>query len=377
MRLSLKASASILALLLAACGGSSAPAASTAPTSAGGAAKPAAAGGQSAASHDDIVAKAKQEGALQAMSTADPASLKAFKDGFTKKYPFIKFELQELTGTEATQRFQLELKSGQAKDWDVLNISEEVFTDTLPYLENVDLIAMSEKGILAIPPKMVYPEGRNVMAPGTQIGVVAYNNKSVTGDKIPKVWEDLLKPEWKGRKMITEVRPNTIAGLVPAKGEEWVKDWATKMKDQQPVWARGNTSVLTAMAAGEYALHSGTYVNSVQRLIEKGSSTLAFTPLDPISVRLALAAGIQKGAKHPNAGLLLLEYFASSEAQKILDEVEPYKSSIYSAGETRSTKLVAGKQVSVASWDYFPKMADYEKMILQAYGLPRAELQDK
>ncbi len=351
--------------LLAACGG---PAAQPpALTSAG---KPAASG------HEEIVNRAKAEGALKAQSTADPASIKLFREGFSKKYPFIKFDLQEITGTEATQRFVLELKSGAAKDWDVLNVAEEVFPDMLPFIEPVDVLSLAEQGALAIPPKMIYPEGRDIMAPGTQLGVVAYNKKLVPEDKVPKVWDDLLKPEWKGRKLIADVRPNTIAGLVPAKGEAWVKDFAGKLKDQQPVWARGNTHSLTSLAAGEYTMHSGTYANSVQRLIEKGSDTLGYVAPEPVSLRLALATGIQKGSKHVNAGLLWMEYLASPEAQKILDEVEPVKASVYGDGTTRSAKLTAGKQLSVVAWDLFPKMSGYEKMILEAYGLPQAEIKE-
>ncbi len=255
-------------------------------------------------------------------------------------------------------------------------MAEEVFPDMLPFIEPVDVLSLAEQGALAIPPKMIYPEGRDIMAPGTQLGVVAYNKKLVPEDKVPKVWDDLLKPEWKGRKLIADVRPNTIAGLVPAKGEAWVKDFAGKLKDQQPVWARGNTHSLTSLAAGEYTMHSGTYANSVQRLIEKGSDTLGYVAPEPVSLRLALATGIQKGSKHVNAGLLWMEYLASPEAQKILDEVEPVKASVYGDGTTRSAKLTAGKQLSVVAWDLFPKMSGYEKMILEAYGLPQAEIKE-
>ena len=52
------------------------------------------------ASHDDIVAKAKGEGELKVYSTMDPASIKLIRESFPKKYPFLKFDLRELTGTE-------------------------------------------------------------------------------------------------------------------------------------------------------------------------------------------------------------------------------------------------------------------------------------
>ena len=83
------------------------------------------------ASHDDVVAKAKSEGELKVYSTMDPASIKLIRESFPKKYPFLRFDLRELTGTEADQRFMLELKAGQAKEWDILSMSEEAYADML------------------------------------------------------------------------------------------------------------------------------------------------------------------------------------------------------------------------------------------------------
>ena len=40
-------------------------------------------------SHDDIVAKAKKEGKLRVISTMETAVIKAMRDSFKKKYPFI------------------------------------------------------------------------------------------------------------------------------------------------------------------------------------------------------------------------------------------------------------------------------------------------
>ncbi len=141
------------------------------------------------------------------------------------------------------------------------------------------------------------------------------------------------------------------------------------------MWARGQTNVLTALAAGEYALHSGINFHSTQRAIDKGAQSLAVAAVEPVSVRLSLASAVQKGARHPNAGLLFLEYMASPEAQKILDDVEPYKASIYGGeGTTRAAGIVAGKQTSVFAWEHQAKMGEYEKMINQAFGLPKAEV---
>jgi iron(III) transport system substrate-binding protein len=326
------------------------------------------------ASHDEIVEKAKQEGTLKGLTSADPKSIKALKEGFSAKYPFIKFDLQEITGREAQQRFGLEMKAGAATEWDIIHISEEDFLEYEPFVEKYDLLGMAEAGVVQITSKMIYPDGRNLVGMASQIGVVTYNKNLLPTNLVPKTWEDLLKPELKGRKMLAETRANTMAGLVPGMGEAQVLDFAKKLAAQEPIWTRGNTRALTAMAAGEYSLHSATYFHSSMRAISLGAETLAVAVVEPVPVRIALGTGIQKGAKNPHAALLFIEYYAGPEGQKIMDEVEPLKGSIY-FGQTEPAKLIAGKKTSVADWTWWPKMGGIEERIGQAYGFPKAEIQ--
>jgi iron(III) transport system substrate-binding protein len=326
------------------------------------------------ASHEEIVEKAKQEGALKVLSSADPGSIKVIKEQFGAKYPFIKFDIQELSGTDGQQRFVLEMKAGAASDWDVLAISDEFFPEYEQHVEKIDLLGMAEQRVLQnVPTGMIYSDGRNIISMGVQIGVAAYNKKLVPEAQVPRVWEDLLKPEWKGRKMITDIRPNTLAGLVPAKGEDWVKDFATKMAAQETVWSRGNTRAGAALAAGEYALHSGTYYSSTMRSISRGATDLAVAILEPVPVSLVQGQGIQKGTKRLHAAVLFMEWMAGPEGQKIMEEVEPLKASIYSPGSS-AAKLVEGKKISLLGWKEWPDQARIQEMITKAYGLPKAEL---
>lgn len=49
-------------------------------------------------SRDEIIAKAKKEGRLRALSSLDPGSFKPMADSFKKKYPSIDIQIHELTG---------------------------------------------------------------------------------------------------------------------------------------------------------------------------------------------------------------------------------------------------------------------------------------
>ena len=319
-------------------------------------------------SRDEIITKAREEGFLRGLLGFEAASIKAIKESFAKKYPFIKTELSEISGTDAAQRFLLELKGGKS-DWDIAHMSTDFHNDYLPYMEKFDLKGMTEKGVLRIQPEMISPKGRNALAASSIVDVAAYNKRLLPAGQIPKTWEDFLKPEYKSRKFAVDIRPLGLAGLVPAMGQEWVMNFARSVKAQEPIWVNGSTRGLTAMAAGDFPLFMGTYYHSVVRMQKKGAEVLEPLPLQPIPVRLLAAHAVVKGAKHPHAALLFLEYISSAEVQKLLDEFEPLKSSIYSPG-AKLEQLVRGKKVSVVDWDHIEKMGSYMKQISEAYGFP-------
>ena len=324
------------------------------------------------ANREEILAKARKEGGLRALLGFDMPTIKALREGFRKKYPFINPHFEEHGNPAASQRYLMELQSGRASDWDIANVLNEAQHEFTPYAEKIDLRAMAEQGVLQIPPKMINPESRNVIALSSTIDAAAYNKKLLPPDLVPKTWDDFLKPEHSGRKLLVDIRPNSIAGLVPAMGLEWVESYARKLAAQQPIWVRGHTRYLNSMAAGEYRLFFGTYYHGVMRMKKKGALDLEALIIEPVPVRLTETHTIMKGARRPNAAMLFLEYAAGAEGQKILWDVEPFKSSIYSPG-SKTEELVRGKKTSVSDWEHVMKYPGYMEKLTAAFGFPREE----
>lgn len=324
------------------------------------------------ASHDEIVAQAKKEGSLRALLGFDRATIKAMQAGFVKRYPFITTRFEEFTGTDVEQRYLLELKSGKGSDWDITHVTADLQNEYLPYLEKLDLLGMARSKVLSIEPKMVSPADRNIVALSSTVDIVAYNKRLVAADKLPRAWEDFLKPDYGARKFLADVKANSVAGLVPAKGLEWVESFARKVAAQQPVWVRGHTRYLNAMQGGEYGLFLGAYYHTVMRLKQRGAQDLEVLLLEPVPVRLTESHAITKGSRRAHAALLFLEYVAGAEGQKILYDVEPFKSSIYAAG-SKIEELTRGKKTSIIDWDHLGKQQDYMERIVAAYGFPREE----
>lgn len=323
-------------------------------------------------SRDEIIAKAKQEGSLRVISSLDTESFKPMMESFTKKYPFIKVRMDEIGGPEALQRFLLELKAGTVKDIDTSEASSEFYVENAAHAMKIDILGMAQQGVLGINPKMVDPENRNVVSVASSICGVAYNKNRIAAEAVPDKWEDFLKPEFKGRKFVSDIRTQCMATLVVLMGEEWVVKYARQIKDQQPVWLRGNARAMGAIATGEQAVHQMTFYNSCVDAARKDvTKSLMCKIVEPAPVWLRENQFILKSAPHRHAALLFIEHMASREGQKILDDYEPLKSSMYTDGEV--ARLIKGKKVSVNDHRTFHNTPNWMKLVVDAYGFPRAE----
>jgi iron(III) transport system substrate-binding protein len=323
-------------------------------------------------SHDEIVAKAKKEGKLRVLSTMESAVIKAMRDGFKKKYPFIDLQVQELGSVEENQRFLLELKAGTVKAWDVNRAYTDFYDQYFPFQKKFDILGMAEQKILEIPTKLVDPQLRNLVTMGSNITVVAFNKKLISAEKVPDRWEDFAKPEFKGKKFVLDIRPLPLGMLVPAFGLEKAIDLAKKFNAQQPVWGRGHTRVMASLQAGEYPLFLGPNFSSVIRMQMKDpTGVIGYKIPEPIPARLHEANGVLANAAYPYAGLLWIEFQASTEGQKIMDEQWPYGASLFVPGSVQED-ITRGKKLSIIDWNHYTKLDDYLNKVVEAMGFPAA-----
>jgi ABC-type Fe3+ transport system substrate-binding protein len=322
------------------------------------------------ANRDEIVNKAKMEGKLRVITGLD-RSVKITSKAFQKKYPFIALHEETIRGTDSAQRNLLEIKSGAAKDWDIVRTYTDFYAEYFPHLWKVDLLGMAEQQILGIPPKMIDPKNRNVIALLSRFQVTAYNKTLVSNHHVPRSWDDILAPEFRGRKFAADVRSQEIASLVPIWGLEKTIDFARKIAAQQPIWVRGGSNIVQSVGSGEIPLFLGANYSSVKAFQRKDVlGNVQFVILEPVPVRLSSEQAILATSKNPHAALLWLEWMASSEAQMLIDEHEPLASSIYVQGSAVGQEL-KGKKLSVVSWDQNEKMELWIAKIFEAYGFPK------
>ena len=324
-------------------------------------------------SHDEIIAKAKKEGKLRVLSSYDRDTFQELRKAFIKQYPFIDLNIQRSEGVEAFQRFLLELQATRRSNWDVVEVATELYKEFLPYSKKLDIFAMAKQGVLQIPAEIIDPVNRNIVSLASTIHCVAYNKNLIAPEKVPHSWEDFLKPEFKGRKFMTEVRPQGFTPIAAARGEEWAVNYARKIKDQEPIWVRGTTRGLMAVMTGEQTLYHLPYYHSCIREKRKDvSKSMECKIIEPVPIRIQEMTGILESSPYAHAALLWMEFQISPAGQAIIDTVEP-KSSPYIPG-SEAAKVTRGKKLWVNNWETFQNSAKWQQMVVEAFGFPQASL---
>jgi len=325
--------------------------------------------------HDEIVEGAKKEGRLKMLSGLEQRTFAVLVDAFRRKYPFVaSIDTSELDGVTAFQRFILEMKAGQAGDWDVAHIPMDVAENFPPFLKMYDLLGMAKLGVLKIDPRMIDPLKRNMISVTSNLSPILYNKNLISEEKVPGNWEDFLKPEFKGRKFLMNLRSQHLAALVPAWGLQRTIEFARKLAAQQPSWGSGGTRLATAVATGEHPFLCCVNYSSAERNVRKDrTGRLNYKIVEPVPTRVVEhARAIFKTAEHPYTGLLWLEFLASPEGQDIIDKNEPFRGSVYSPG-SKQAQVTRGKDLSVVGWNDFTKFQSYTEKIFEAWGFPKAD----
>ena len=146
--------------------------------------------------------------------------------------------------------------------------------------------------------------------------VLGYNTNLVKKQDVPRTYEQLLDPKWKGKQIsIDDSAYGLLAGLIREWGKEKAVAYFKKLVVQEPVVMRGNTNRVQLAMAGEYPLIIA-YAPTIQRETSLGHP-MDWVPLEPVPVQvnpLMLAAN----APHPNAAKLFIDFLLSRTGQQML-----------------------------------------------------------
>jgi ABC-type Fe3+ transport system substrate-binding protein len=305
---------------------------------------------------EQIESLAVKEGKVRVASALQPDEEPLVLKGFYQKYPKIKVEHTRVSGAARTERFFTEALAGLV-EFDLYDISDELKAKFV----KAGLLAGPlewRKLFPAVPEIHFSPDGYFVGV-GFSTQGISYNTSLVPKERTPKKWEDCLDPYWKG-KFVVDTRPRTFATLSVAWGEAKTLDYVNRLKNNQPIWKRGQSEALTQLAAGEHLMLCGAYYQSTHRILMKDpKARLAMSLPTELPVGMGEAPAVMKAAQNPNAAVLLLGWLASSEGQKGYDQIG--RGSPFVEGTEKWRRMQeAGAKPIFGGWG-----AEYETAMLQ------------
>ena len=291
------------------------------------------------AQNDQLVAAAKKEGTLSfyGPSTLTNDGVQLLAQAFNRKhgtnitltyYPSksMTAEVNKMIGMSAT---------GIAPEWDVMAIIDGLHGA----LWTKKLHVPFDYASLGIDPRTIHFD-RGTVSVANQIVLPSYNRNNLAAQDVPKRWEDLLDPKWKGRKIGIPTATGQMDYLAIRWGEQKFLQFATELAKQEPIPGRLG-ELYTRLQIGEILVAS-TMIDSFINLAEKTKAPIVQAHIQPV-VSPAYHAGVLKGSAHPSAGHLFVAFLVTPEAQSIWEN-HGGESSAFIPG-TKMHKYVQGKDV--------------------------------
>jgi iron(III) transport system substrate-binding protein len=300
-----------------------------------------------AAVPESVLKGAEKEGAVLWYDGYAREDGEAVLREFQKAYPFIKNATYiELPSAQKQARLIQECLAGGPTTDIYLNGAS-----TVQQVVNRDFFyEMDWKG-LGIPEAAI--TSKHMVWIATAINCAVYNTEKVKDADVPKTWEDLLDPKWKGRLGIWQ-RPAGIMYLSPVYGEDRTRDYCRKFVANEPRLFPGTFQVSQAVGAGEIDAGFGAY-DSAQRIVLKGAP-LKILILEPVPLSL-LYAGVCKFGKNPNAGKLLISWLMTKDGALAFEGAT--QRGHLPVAETKTAQLLQGKKHSYYGAEYEIKNSDH------------------
>lgn len=272
------------------------------------------------------------------------------KAGFERKYPFVKMTFVRAGSAQLVQRVLAENRARA-------NRSDVVIAGAGPALAQTGFLQpFNSPEIAAYPKDHIGPN--NIYAP-TRFSYqgIGFNTRLVKPADAPKTYEDLLDPKWRGKMVWSSSQetgaPFFITQIRQIMGEAKGLDYLKKLGQQNiAVQSASIRAVLDRVIAGEYAIGISMALHHIAISESKGAPVGGTAP-DPVMARAEYIV-LLKGAPHPYAAMLLIDFVLGEDGQRILAKAKyfPARPDVPPRPEMRAyVPRNMGKRESIVSDD--------------------------
>jgi ABC-type Fe3+ transport system substrate-binding protein len=256
-----------------------------------------------------LIAGAKKEGTVSIYGATVPRDMNPVLNAFKKKYG-VNVQYWRAASELVLQRTISEHRAGRC----AVDTYSTVVTELEAAHREKLLERIKSPLTAALIPQAVPAHGEWV-AVRLNIYAAGYNTNLVKKSELPKSYEDLKNPRWKGRLAVEANDVEWFAALVTKmgfdKGVKLIKD-IVHTNGLTP--RKGHTVLSNLVAAGEIPMALTLYSYKPEQMKHKGAP-IGVLYLPPV-VALGYGTAVDKCAPHPNAAVLFYD-FLIEQAQKI------------------------------------------------------------
>lgn len=263
-----------------------------------------------AAVNDTLIESARREGELVYYASMNLTEANSLIGAFEKRYPFIKVRLNRIGSEKLLTRVLTEARAKKS------------FADVLQTVE-FSMHIFQRSGLLArylSQSDAAYPKDFKSEGFWTTVYynayVTGYNSRLVAASAVPRSYDDLLSPKWRGALMMEGTKADWFAGMLQIMGQERGLQYMRALAKQQPSPREGHELLAQLVAAGEGLFDINIPVASVERMKLRGAP-IDWVALGPVPA-IMVGAGVAAQAPHPNAAKLFLEFILSREGQTLM-----------------------------------------------------------
>ena len=290
---------------------------------------------------------ARREGQVNVYTSMNAKVLARVKPDFERRYG-VKLNAWRASSENVLQRITSESRAGR--------FEADVVETNGPEMEAVrreGLLQRVDSPLFAnLIPQAVFPH-REWVATRLNVFVQCYNTQQVKPNEVPRDFNDLLDPRWKGRLGIEAGDADWFQTVVGNMGEEKGLAYFRKLVATNGLSVRKGHALLGQLVnSGEIPFSLTCYSFNADEDRKKGAPIewISFGPL----IARPNGGGITRKPPHPNAALLYYEYLIG-EAQPLLAQLDlaPVDTRVKSNLQGRDVQFVDPKKVleESAKWD--------------------------
>lgn len=261
-----------------------------------------------------LIDKAKAEGKVTFF--ANITAIEPILADFNKKYG-IKAEYTRISSNKFIATILTEHAAGK--------LTADILQAPIPVMD-----MLKEKGVLASytsPAAAGYPKWANddgkIQSFGIEYAALIYNRELVKPADVPKTYQDLTDPKWKGKIVMADPssHPSTISWLIGLK-ENVIKsdaEWMAFLKGlaaNKPMFVASFGPTPAPIESGEKLIG----LSMPKYIITKAPAPLDWAKVSQPMMGTPRGMAITAGAPHPNAARLFFDYWLGKDAMKILAE---------------------------------------------------------